>query len=387
MKIQRVEIYPLVAKLEAPFGWSQRWTDERAMTAVKILTDDGTYGWGESWGGATMGHLAALLIGEDPERHEALWQKLHRASYQGHGFAGGAMGAISALDMALWDIAGKAAGKPVSELLGGGLHDRIAVYATGLYYVQDDYPDTMAAEAAGYVEQGFTGMKMKIGGKPVSDDIKRVYHIRETIGRDVQLMVDANEAYNVATAVRVSCELADARLAWFEEPCGSYDDEANLRVRNEGAIPISGGESLKSRYEFADRFARRVFDIVQPDIVSVGGISEMFKVAHMANAYGIQFNPHFWGTGISLAATLHVAATFPLNPPSACPEPYVNQTVVELDRTPHPIRESLTYPIFEQHDSHIAVPTSPGLGVEVHGDVLQQFLVGQATVVTQPDGE
>ncbi len=382
MKIERVEIYPLVAKLDAPFGWSQRWTDVRATTAVRIVADDGTYGWGESGGADAMRELAPILIGEDPERHEALWQKLYNASYQGHRFAGNNMLAISAFDMALWDISGKAAGKPVSELLGGGLRDRIPVYATGLYYMENDYPDGMAAEAAGYVEQGFTGMKMKIGGKPVAEDIERVYHIRETIGETTHLMVDANEAYKAATAIRVAYELSDAMLSWFEEPCGSYDDEANLRFRDEAPIPISGGESLKSRYEFAGRFAKRVFDIVQPDIVNVGGISEMFKVGHMANAYGVHFNPHFWGTGISLSATLHVAATLPSNPPSDYPEPYVNQTVMEFDRTPHPIRENLTDPIFDQQDSHIAVPTAPGLGVEVHEDVLRRFLAGEVIVVT-----
>jgi D-galactarolactone cycloisomerase len=146
-------------------------------------------------------------------------------------------------------------------------------------------------------------------------------------------------------------------------------------------MPTSGGEGRKSRYEFSEVFAKHAFDIVQPDIVNVGGISEMFKVGHMANAYGVQFNPHFWGTGISLSATLHVAACLPSNPPSYVPEPYVNQTVMEFDRTPHPIRENLTDPIFDQVESHITVPTSPGLGIEVHDDVLNKYLQGSGPIV------
>ena len=134
-------------------------------TAVKITADDGTYGWGESGDARTMEFLAPLLIGKDPRRTEAIWQMLYMLGYQGHGFAGPQMLAISAFDMALWDIAGKAAGLPVCELLGGSVRDRIPVYATGLYYTEDDFPDALTEEALGYAQAGFTGMKMKIGGK------------------------------------------------------------------------------------------------------------------------------------------------------------------------------------------------------------------------------
>ena len=163
-------------------------------------------------------------------------------------------------------------------------------------------------------------------------------------------------------------------LTWFEEPCGSYNDSGNLLVQQLGLMPIAGGESLKSRYEFAERLASHMFDIIQPDIVGAGGVSEMFKLGHMANAFGVHFNPHFWGTGISLSATLHVVACLPSNPPSDCPEPYINQSVMEFDRTPHPIRENLTDPIFDQVDSHIPVPTTPGIGVEVIEEEARRFL-------------
>jgi len=181
MKIERIEIYPLEAKLPKPFGWSQRWTDARMTTAVKITADDGTYGWGESGNAQGMEAVAPLLIGKDPRRTEAIWQMLYTLRYQGHGSAGPHMLAISAFDIALWDIAGKAAGLPVCELLGGRVRDHIPVYATGLYYTEDDFPDPLTEEAVGYVRAGFTGMKMKIGGKPVAEDIKRVYHLREAI--------------------------------------------------------------------------------------------------------------------------------------------------------------------------------------------------------------
>ena len=381
MKIERIEIHPLSAELDEPFGWSQRWTSTRQTTAVKITADDGTYGWGESGSPMAMEALASQLLGEDPTRTEALWQKLFNVIYQSHSFAGAAMDAISAFDMACWDIAGKAAGKPVSELLGGGVRDRIPVYATGLYYLENDFPEKLTAEALGYKAAGFKGMKLKIGGKTVEEDIRRVHHLREVLGPDMHLMMDANEGYDVKTAIYVGQALVDANLSWFEEPVASYDDQGNLEVRRNVPMPVSGGESLKTRHEFASRLAKRVFDIIQPDIAHAGGISEMHKIGHMANAFGVSFNPHFWGTGISLAATLHVAACLPSNPPSVAPQPYVNESVVEFDRTPHPIRENLTDPIFDQENSEIAVPTAPGLGVDVIEDQLERFAVDGSKVV------
>jgi D-galactarolactone cycloisomerase len=381
LKIERIEIYPLEATLDEPFGWSQRWTSTRQTTAVKIVADDGTYGWGESGSPMAMEALSNELIGEDPTRTEYLWQKLFRVIYQSHGYGGPGMDAISAFDMALWDIAGKVAGKPVSEMLGGGGRDRIPVYATGLYYLKDDFPDKLTAEAVGYAEAGFTGMKLKVGGKTVKEDIERVRHLRNVLGPDIHLMMDANEGYDVKTAIYVGQALGDADLSWFEEPVGSLDDAGNQEVRRNVPMPISGGESLSTRYEFARRLADRTFDIIQPDIVHGGGISEMHKTANMANAFGVQFNPHFWGTGISLAATLHVCATLPSNPHSMAPQPYVNESVMEFDRTPHPIRENLTDPIFDQTDSHISVPTAPGLGVEVIESELKRFQTGAEKVV------
>jgi len=381
LKIERIEIYPLEATLDEPFGWSQRWTSTRQTTAVKIVADDGTYGWGESGSPMAMEALSNELIGEDPTRTEYLWQKLFRVIYQSHGYGGPGMDAISAFDMALWDIAGKVAGKPVSEMLGGGGRDRIPVYATGLYYLKDDFPDKLTAEAVGYAEAGFTGMKLKVGGKTVKEDIERVRHLRNVLGPDIHLMMDANEGYDVKTAIYVGQALGDADLSWFEEPVGSFDDAGNQEVRRNVPMPISGGESLSTRYEFARRLADRTFDIIQPDIVHGGGISEMHKTANMANAFGVQFNPHFWGTGISLAATLHVCATLPSNPHSMAPQPYVNESVMEFDRTPHPIRENLTDPIFDQTDSHISVPTAPGLGVEVIESELKRFQTGAEKVV------
>lgn len=383
MKVARVEVHSLCGVLDEPFGWSQRWTDRRSVVAVKVVDDEGTCGWGESVDAQAIVALAPLLIGEDPRHTERLWQRMYLSGYQDHGFAGTRMSAISALDMALHDLRGKIEGRSVSELLGGASQARLQVYATGLYYRVDDFPDALEREAIGYAEAGFTGMKMKIGGKPLAEDVRRVRHLRRVLGDDMHLMVDANEGYDERTAIQAARRLADTNLSWFEEPCGSYADEANLAVRAAAPMPVSGGESLKSRWEFAPRLARRVFDIIQPDIVFAGGVSEMFKILHMANAHGIQVHPHFWGTGISLAATLHVTATMPPCPPAHAPEPYAQAPVVELDSTPHPVRENLTDPLFRADHSSLAVPTGPGLGVQVQEDALLRFRVAPVQVVEE----
>ncbi len=384
MTIERIEIRTLVGKLDRPFGWSQRWTDIRGVTTVQVWDSDGIFGWGESGADpqtlAALQQLAPQLIGTQAGHVRATWQRLYETFYQSHGFATGNVTALSAIDIALWDLAGKQAGKPAWELLGGRMRDAIPVYATGLYYTENDYPDALFAEASGYIEQGFSGMKMKVGGKTVPEDVKRVLGLRKHLGDGPHLMYDANEAYDSATALRFAHSTTDADISWFEEPCPSYDDAANARVREQSPIPISGCESLKTRHEFAPRLANRIYDIVQPDIAVAGGISEMQVIGQMANAYGVKFHPHFWGTGISFAASLHLVSTLPFTPPKQVPEPYVNEPVLEFDQTPHPVRENIT-PGFEVVDSRVAVPDGPGLGIEVDEAAVGRFTVGEAIVI------
>ncbi len=387
MKIERIEIHPLVGRLDEPFGWSQRWTDERTTQAIRIIADDGTYGWGETGiDPRALEGAAHSLIGENPERIGAIWQSIVNPNYQSGGYAGPASNIASAVDMALHDLVGRARGLPVYELLGGKVRDKICTYATGLYYVPSDLKDNTWAdfrkEAWGYVEQGFSGMKMKIGGLKLNEDVDRVHALRREVGDNIRIMVDANEAYDPMTAIRVARRMADADVTWFEEPCSSRADEDNLLVTNRSPVPTSGGESANTRREVARLLRHRVFDIIQPEIANVGGISELKLSAAMAEACNVRFVPHFWNTGISFSAILHTLATVAQSPPARPKEPYVNEPVTEFDQTPHPIRASLTDPIFKQTDSHVSVPNTPGLGIEVDEDALNHFRQGEAIVVT-----
>ena len=379
MKIAEVETFQLSAPLDRPFGWSQGWIGHRSVGLVKVTTDDGVVGWGEGGGGAAAAvvenDFGPMLIGEDPTNRIGLWQKMFAMQYNANVAVGLGGSAISAVDTALWDITGKALGQPVYQLLGGRARDKVAVYATGLYYTEGEFPTRLLEEARGYVEAGFMGMKTKVGGLPMDEDVKRVAALREAIGPDIRLMVDANQAYNATSAIRIGNRLADLDLLWFEEPVNAQDIEGYLRVKSALPMAIAGGENLRTRYEFSHFLSRRAYDIAQPDVINVGGVTEMRNVAMTANTQGIQVNPHVWGSPVMIAASLHVASTIPPCPPSGDPEPYVQEPVMEFDRTPSRIREGLMAEPFDQKDGFLAVPDGPGLGVEIDEKAVRQLSV------------
>ena len=381
MKITKIEVYLLACDIPEPFGWSQGWTDKRHGSLTKITTDAGIIGWGEGYGSRVSANIvcdmfAHQLIGEDPLNINAHWNRMFASLYNG-GAAGGFAGdALSSIDLALWDIAGKAAGKSVVELLGGALRDKVAVYATGLYYHRDEMSGKLQQEATSYVEAGFAGMKTKIGGLSMKEDVDRVAIIRETIGGDLFLAVDANKAYNAATAGEMGLRLADLDIHWFEEPVYSNDVDAYLRVKEAQPIPVAGGEIMRNRFEARDFIARRAVDILQPDVNLAGGVTEFRNTAMMANTFGIRVNPHLWGTPLMTSATLSIAATLPPCPYSHTPRPYEQEPVVELDCNPNAIRDEFFDPVFTQKDGYIALPEGPGFGVEVKENDLEKYCVG-----------
>ena len=377
MLITNIEGFNLSSPLERPFGWSNGWISARVVGLLKIETDEGITGWGEGYVGARGDFVKQLfgdlLIGADPLNRNALWQGMFDRVYNGNNAGGFGGSAISAVDIALWDIAGKAAGQSVSDLLGGRIRDKVAVYATGLYYTEGEFPTRLLDEATMYVELGFKGMKTKIGGLPIAEDVRRVAAIRGAIGDDIRLMVDANQAYPASTAIRIGNELAAYDITWFEEPVNAKDVDAYLQVQAAVPMPVAGGENLRTRYEFKDFFARRAYDIAQPDVVNAGGITEMRNIAMTANSYGILVNPHVWGSPVMIAASLHLASTIPPCPPAYEPRPYEQEPVMEFDRTPSGIREGITVEPFDQQDGFITVPTAPGLGVEIDEDAVRRL--------------
>jgi D-galactarolactone cycloisomerase len=187
--------------------------------------------------------------------------------------------------------------------------------------------------------------------------------------------VDANQAYNAAAAVRVGQALADLDIAWFEEPVGATDLAAYQQVKAAVPMPIAGGECLRTRFDFRDFFAERALDIAQPDIMPAGGLTEMRRIADMANTFGILVYPHVWGSPVMIAASLHLASTIPPCPPARQPQPYLQEPVMEFDRTPNPIRETLCVQPITQSEGFIPVPDGPGLGIEIDEAALEQLTV------------
>jgi D-galactarolactone cycloisomerase len=341
---------------------------------VEVVAEDGTTGWGESYGlaranAAVVEHYyGPRLVGADPLATEAIWQDLY-ALLRDHGRKGLAVQALSGVDIALWDLKGRLLGRPVHRLMGGPIRQRVRAYATGLYSRPEGDPaQYLAEEAAGYAAEGFAAVKLKVGFG-VAADVRNARAVREAVGPEVALMVDANHAYDTASAVELGRRIADLDVGWFEEPVPPEDLRGYEEVRRGQPIPVAGGECEFTRFGFRELFLRRCVDVAQPDTCAAGGLSECKKIADMANAFGVRYVPHVWGTGIALAASLQLLAVLPHNPPCRFPlEP-----LLEFDRTEHPIRQAVLHRPVEHERGWVAVPTGPGLGVEVDREALARF--------------
>jgi D-galactarolactone cycloisomerase len=386
VRITRVDCHILRVPLgEKTFYSSQAAFPERNSFLVSIHTDAGLTGWGE--GGqygpaeplaACVEHvLAPRVLDRDPTEPVRINEELYAFS-RDFGQKGTYVEAISALDIALWDLAGKAAGLPVAKLLGGAFRSRVAAYATGCYYPTrfDDLPaqlEALKAEASSYVGSGFPALKVKIGLLDPADDLARLATIRKAIGPDIKILVDANHGYNAATATRVAQAMEGLGVLWFEEPVVPEDREGYRLVRSKTTIPIAGGEAEFTRYGFRDFIAGGCADIVQPDIACCGGFSEFVKILALATSHNVATIPHVWGSGIAVAAALQAIATIPPFPHTANPLPLVNAPMVEFDRTPNPLRDDLLVQPFVLEGGTVAIPSRPGLGVEVRPDVLARY--------------
>mgnify|MGYP005856186893 CR=1 FL=1 len=287
-----------------------------------------------------------------------------------YGQKGFIVGAISSLDIALWDIKGKAVGMPVYKLLGGCFRDRIKAYASGFY--MSNPPQTEASlgrEAERHLEDGFTMMKMKIGFGP-EVDLQRVRAVRRAVGDSIGLMVDANHAYDVRTAVKLGKRLEEYDILWFEEPVAPEDIAGYKEVRSALNIPIAGGEAEFTKFGFRDLVSKKAVDIVQPDVTLAGGFTECKKIAAMAQAWYVACVPHVWGTAVGLAAGLQLVTSLPNYPEYQ----WHDKPVLEVDRSPNLLRDELANePVFEMRDGWVEIPTGPGIGVEPAQAVLEKY--------------
>jgi D-galactarolactone cycloisomerase len=378
MKITDIAIHVLKSPLAEPFAFSQGWVRQRSATLVEVLTDEGLSGWGEAFAqGLEPPEIAAtvidkalrpLLIGADPRDTEVLWHRMYHVT-RDYGRKGSVVAGISAIDIALWDIAGKHHGVPVHRLLGGAFRTRVQPYATGFYRIKGQgEAKRLAEEALRHFEAGFTLMKVKLG-YGVADDIACMREIARAIeGKPISLMVDTNHAYGRAEALRLGRALEQYDLRWYEEPVAPEDIAGYVELRGKLAMPIAGGENEHTLYGFRELLAAGAVDIAQPDIGSCGGISAARHIMALAQAHGVQVNPHVWGSAIAQAASLQVIAAAPVAHHSLYPQ----EPVLEYDRSSHPFRQQLVTTPIGLTDGWVEIPSRPGLGVEVDRAMLDR---------------
>jgi D-galactarolactone cycloisomerase len=275
MKITGVKTYVLQGMIEdKSFGWSQRVTRSRQAVLCVVSTDEEIMGVGEALYFGGPAKIAAdiisdvygpLLMDKDPLDTSVIWDSLYNWT-RDQGMKGVTISALSALDIALWDIKGKAQGLPIFKLLGGAYRHKALAYATGLYEPQNvpNVIEALVNEALGYKEAGFSGMKLKVG-YGIDKDVRYVKAIRQAIGEEMYLMVDANHAYNSSEAIQLARKLEKFDIHWFEEPVPPEDLEGYCEVRKKSNILIAGGECEYTRYGFRNLINLRAVDILQPD--------------------------------------------------------------------------------------------------------------------------
>ncbi|GAA4245848.1 mandelate racemase/muconate lactonizing enzyme family protein [Dactylosporangium darangshiense] len=338
-------------------------------TLVRIRTTDGLEGVGEAYGlpeprvtATIVGHLLApMLLGRDAGASEALWELMFGAQ-AGAGRTGGFyLEAISGVDLALWDLRGKAAGLPVHRLLGGPIRNTVPVYASPVPFLP--HTEQSAERALSFLQDGFRAVKLKLGRGPETD-LAHAAAVAEALDGRAELKVDLNCAYDVKTAIRLGHALEDLGVRWLEEPLATDDVAGLAEVRAAVRIPVVTGESEFIRYRYRDFLVQRAVDVVMPNLARAGGITEARRIAALCSAFHVDVSPHGVGSAIGVAAALQFAAATP------------NVPVYEYNRLPNPLRDDLAS--FTLRDGELVVPDAPGLGIDLDEDLVRHYEVFRA---------
>jgi L-rhamnonate dehydratase len=361
------------------------WFGPVVCTLVEVEADDGTVGIGTA--GAFQGgalelipsYYADLILGEDPRRHEHLWQRMYLTTVR-FGRSGSAVAAISALDIACWDLHGRSEGKPVVDLLGGRTQSSVPCYVSRLYALED--LDELREEARGWARAGFTRMKQRFGFGPkdgvrgLRRNVELVRTVREAVGEDVELAADAYMGWDLGYALEAANRLRDLELSWIEEPLLPHDVAGYVELKRRCPWQRwSCGEHSYTKWEFEQLIRLRAVDILQPDVNRVGGLTEALKVCALAETAGLPVIPHS-----NEAHNLHLVFS---RPPGVCP-------LVEYfpDAEPDTGNE-LFWKLFagtpQAEGGAIELPDRPGLGIELQAEVAAELQVGEERTVHLSD--
>ncbi|MBQ2668426.1 MAG: galactonate dehydratase [Clostridia bacterium] len=335
---------------------------------VKVYTDEGITGVGEatleykekSLVGAVE-HIREALLGKDPTNIERISHDLYRDSYWRCGPV--LMSALSAVEMALWDILGKSLNVPVYKLLGGKTNEKVRIYVNG-WFAGAKTPEEFGEKARIAVQRGVTAMKwdpfgksyLEISNKDLDTALRCVAAVRDAVGDGVDLLIEGHGRFNVPTGIKIAKELEQFKPMWFEEPTPPDNLEALKAVRDKSPVAISAGERLYNLRQFKDLFEMRAADYIQPDVSHAGGIMELKKIAAAADSYYIPFAPHNPSGPVACAATLQVAACT------------TNFSILEIMYSDVPWRKDVTNESLRYEDGYIYVPDKPGLGIEIDED-------------------
>jgi L-alanine-DL-glutamate epimerase-like enolase superfamily enzyme len=349
--------------------WTIYEPDVLRHVFIELHTDEGVNGWGAAFSSrpqclGALEWLKKFVVGENPLEVERVTEKLHQITYW-FGRGGAMTHAISGINIALWDVAGRALGQPVSVLLGGRHHEAVPVYASVLF----DPVETLTERIVEILARGFRAIKLgwePFGQQSLARDEALVRTAREAAGEDVTLLVDAGGSYpfwrpRLKDALERARMLADYAVYWYEEPLEPDDIEGYVRLTDASPVKIAHGEVLTRRQSFDPYFKRRAMDIAQPDTTKVGGLSEMRRLSWLAEPHGIEIVPHGWNTAVGVAADAQFVSSLH------------TRSFVEFN-VGNPLVEELVDPGFRlDADGCLPVPAGPGLGIEIDRDRLEQF--------------
>ncbi len=365
MTIRDIEVINLQFEYAAGkrFSYAGGVCTGRLTSLVKVHTDSGLVGLGSVYSHPGLvrsiieDQLRPLLIGKDPLQIDDLWERCYSVT-RWYGRKGVAVSALGGIDIALWDIRGKAAGKPIFELLGAH-RTRVPAYASGLLW--KDSGRELQREAEQHLASGFRAMKMRLGKDPEYDRAA-LAAVREAIGPDHRLMIDGNARYSLDQARSLIDDFQRAEVFWLEEPFlpENHDDFVALRPEL-GGIPLAAGENEFGPQGFRELIDGGVVEIVQPDCCRCGGLTAALRVAKAAGDHGIRVAPHTWSDAVALTANMHLVASQP------------HAITVEMDQTGNPFIEDLLEEPLRVENGEIKLPAAPGLGIELSSATVEQY--------------
>ena len=358
------------------YGMARGLTSRRGACLVMVETEDGVTGIGEAWGpskisAAYLDLVRPYFLGQSIYSQRGVQHMILSKHYH-FGTQNQLIALFSGIDIAAHDAIGKLLGLSVCDLIGGRQKTHVPVYASGGYFtLEEDQQAALAKQLEPHANSGFTAFKIKIGRSP-DEDVQRVKLARQIIGEKPILTVDSNGNYTVDQALDSMRKIAPYNIGWYEEPLAPQDWRGYAELKQKAPIPLATGEALYETFDFRRLVEDRLVDVVQPDLSLSGGLSVARFVGELCSSAHLRVSPHVWGGPIGLAAAAHWVASLPCYPHSQNdPTP----TLVEYDIGKNPMRECLLRTPLTAVNGLLAVPTGPGLGVEIDFEAMAQFRI------------